>query len=409
MIRLMADTWREAVLRPIAMAAPNAWVYTEIMAPDFRFALALGLVLIVSISTATKKTTAIHWRPVIVLFGLTFSSFVPWMATSGNGRYFMPYLLLIGPLCIGLISILACSRSMKASVTLLVLIVQGHALYLNNPWSPAGSWALVPWLETGYFPIELDQRSIDPATTYISVTSPAFTLVAPQFPAESRWVNLSAFDDLDVTEWSIGYDPIRKILETSKSLKLFQRSTPRAMAAGTIQPNQAIIASLNAYLKPHHISLKEPTDCTLSRSKSLVFTTILAHDESAEETERINANAGFWICSLQYSVSTHKLVTELTEEQIDARRVFERMETLCPRFFAPGKKLVNSHPVGYSRSYSSSDSTLIVTRDGDVYLDYARTLTPQRIASVKEMMQSQYSNSCTNFKGRAGLPWEREI
>jgi flagellar biosynthesis protein FliQ len=221
MIRLMADTWREAVLRPLAMAAPNAWVYTEIMAPDFRFALALGLVLIVFIATATKKTTAIHWRPVIVLFGLTFSSFVPWMATSGNGRYFMPYLLLIGPLCIGLISILACSRSMKASVTLLVLIVQGHALYLNNPWSPSGSWALVPWLETGYFPIELDQRSIDPATTYISVTSPAFTLVAPQFPAESRWVNLSAFDDLDVTEWSIGYDPVRKILQTSKSLETF--------------------------------------------------------------------------------------------------------------------------------------------------------------------------------------------
>ena len=186
MIRLMADTWRDAVLRPLAMAAPNSWVYTEIVAPDFRFVLALSLAVVAVVTVFLKKTSTDRWRPVLVLFGLTFLSFVPWMATSGNGRYFMPYLLLIGPLCIGLISLLSCTRSMKASVTLLVLAVQGHALYQNNPWKPADSWALIPWLEAGYFPIELDHKSIDPRTTYISVTSPTFTLVAPKFSDASN-------------------------------------------------------------------------------------------------------------------------------------------------------------------------------------------------------------------------------
>ena len=37
MIRFLADTWRDALLRPVAMAAPNSSVYIEIAAPDFRF------------------------------------------------------------------------------------------------------------------------------------------------------------------------------------------------------------------------------------------------------------------------------------------------------------------------------------------------------------------------------------
>ena len=34
MIRFLADTWRDAILRPVAMAAPNSSVYIEIAAPD---------------------------------------------------------------------------------------------------------------------------------------------------------------------------------------------------------------------------------------------------------------------------------------------------------------------------------------------------------------------------------------
>lgn len=40
MIRFLPDTWRDWVLRPLAMAAPDSWVYTEVSAPDFRFAAA---------------------------------------------------------------------------------------------------------------------------------------------------------------------------------------------------------------------------------------------------------------------------------------------------------------------------------------------------------------------------------
>jgi hypothetical protein len=263
-------------------------------------------------------------------------------------------------------------------------------------------------LETQYFSIELDHKSIDPETTYITVAGQTLALVAPQFPAESRWVNLSVFNGSDISKPSILYDPVRRILQASKSLKLFQRAAPRAMVAGSDQPNQAAISAINEYLRPHRLAMKEPTDCKLFASKSLAFTTMVATDDNEEEATRIKDKAGFWICSLQYPVAIAPSVT-LSDGAIKATQVFGKMEALCPRFFSPGQVLVGNHPAGYSRGYPSSDSSLILTRDGDLYVQNARALNPERIGRADEVLSAQYSTDCTKFKGRSGLPWEREI
>lgn len=408
MIRFMADTWREAVLRPLAMADPNGGVYIEIVAPDFRFVLALGLAVAALAGMSTKAQEGTDRRTVFVLLGLVILSFVPWMATTGNGRYFMPYLILIGPLCIGLISILSCSRNMKASGAMLVLALQGFALYQNNPWKPFDSWESIPWRNAPYFSIDIDPQSVDPDTTYISVSSMSLSLVAPQFPDKSRWVNLSVFNGSDISQSSRTYEPVRKIIQTSKTLKLIQRSAPRAMIAGSEQPNQTAIKAINGYLQPHRLAIKEPTDCKLFTSDSLLYTTKIATNESAEEEARIKNQTGFWICSIQYSVTPAQTVV-LSDDARKALAVFEKVEVLCPRFFAPGQTLVGNHPAGHSRAYASSDSTLIVTRDGDVYVKNMRALNPERIGRVDEVLQRGYIIDCTKFKGRSGLPWEREI
>lgn len=408
MIRFMPDTWQDAVLRPLAMADPNGGIYIEIVAPDFRFVFALGLAIALLASMRTKTQEGKGLRPVLLLFGLVFLSFAPWLATTGNGRYFMTYLILIGPLCIGLVSKLSCTRSMKASVAMLVLSLQGFALYQNNPWKPFDSWESIPWHDAPYFSIDIDPQSLKSDATYISVSSMSLSLVAPQFPVNSRWVNLSVFNGSDVSQNSTTYEPVRKILQTSQSLKLFQRSAPRAMATGSDQPNQAAIKDINGYLQPHRLALKEPTDCKLLQSKSLLFQTLMATDDSAEEKARISDKAGFWICSLQYPVALPPTAV-LSDGARKAKAVFEKMEALCPRFFAPGQTLVGNHSAGHARAYSSSDSSLIVTRDGDLYVQNMRALNPERIGPVDEVLKLGYKIDCTKFKGRSGLPWEREI
>ena len=41
MIRFLPDTWLDALLRPVAMAMPDGWIYVETMAPDLRFVFVL--------------------------------------------------------------------------------------------------------------------------------------------------------------------------------------------------------------------------------------------------------------------------------------------------------------------------------------------------------------------------------
>lgn len=408
MIRLMADTWLDAVMRPVAMAAPNGWVYTEIMAPDFRFVFALALALAALVAFARGKRKPAARRPVFVLLVLTFVSFVPWMATTGNGRYFMPYLILIGPVCIGLVSVLPSTRSMKVSIVLILLGVQGFALYQNNPWRPFDSWTSIPWIDQPYFSVVLDPLELDANATYISVGNMSLSVAAPQFPASSRWVNLSIFNGADVSRDSSIYQPVRDLLQSSQSLKLFQRSAPRAMVPGTDQPNQKAIAAINVYLQPHRLALKEPTDCKLLISKSLIHDTFMGTDESAQEKERIKSKAGFWICSLKYPVASAK-TAKPTDDELIGTQVFEKMEALCPRFFPPGQELILQHSAGFARNYAQSDSSLIVTLDGKLYVKNARALNPELIGSVIEILKPSFEFDCTKFKGRSGLPWDREI
>lgn len=410
MIRFMADTWQDAVLRPIAMAAPNGWVYTEIMAPDLRFLFALGLALFLTIFMVTGKRKIEGRRPIWVLFALIFISFVPWMATTGNGRYFMPYIILIGPLCIGLIRLYPVTGSMKASITFIILGTQFFAVYQNNPWSPFDSWASTTWDKSSYLEIDFKSTALEPETTYVSVSNLSFSFAAPLFPDASRWINLSLFNGIDIANDSTIYKPIREMLANAKYLKLFQRAQPREMANETGTPNQKAIEAINLYLQPHRLKIIKSEDCKLLKSKSLISRRIKISGESEKKNEQFFDMSGFWICSLQYPTSnTLAVATAATDDEKKARIVFEKMELLCPRFFAPGQNIIGNHSAGYSRSYANSDSSLIITRDGNIYFTYVRALNPQNIGRVEDILKGNSSINCNNFKGRSGLPWDREI
>ena len=112
MNRFEPDTWLAALLRPVAMAAPDSYVYVEMMAPDLRWVFVLLLLaLLVMMRWRARRATAgavaaagagTGPAKVFVLVGMLAVAFVPWLMTSGNGRYFLPGLLIVGPACVGL-------------------------------------------------------------------------------------------------------------------------------------------------------------------------------------------------------------------------------------------------------------------------------------------------------------------
>jgi len=140
----------------------------------------------------------------------------------------------------------------------------------------------------------------------------------------------------------------------------------------------------------------------------MAYRTFVNVDDVPAEKARLREQSGFWICQIDYAVSERKTNT-FTAEELSARSLFEKMEQLCPRFFNPGQDSVKYHRAGFQRRYPGSDSFLIATADGHLYFKYDRALNPQLIGKAEDVLSPGFTYDCTKFKGRAGLPWEREI
>ena len=163
MIRFLPDDWVDVLMRPIDMVAPEANVYVEIAAPDIRLAAALIAASALLVLWRWRTSPA---RPTLALLALLIVSMVPWLATTGNGRYFIAWLVLLGPLCIGLIRPLPMATGKKLALGGALIIGQLFVLSENPPWR---TWTWLNWTEAPYF--QIDPPPAEPVS-YTHLTLP---------------------------------------------------------------------------------------------------------------------------------------------------------------------------------------------------------------------------------------------
>ncbi|HEX2543244.1 MAG TPA: hypothetical protein VHL79_00100 [Ramlibacter sp.] len=412
MIRFEPDTWLEAVLRPVAMAAPNGWVYIEITAPDFRFLLVLLFAALLGVHLVRKRPkegASGADRALRALGLLTALAFVVWLATSGNGRYFMPFLVLVGPLCIALAARLPATPAMRTFAVSLAVVAQGFALAQNSPWAPIDRWEWVGWKEAPYFHVDTAPVQADENITYVTVSNLSFALVAPQFPASSRWVNLSAFEGSQNANAAWHYKPVAAMLREGEGrLRLFQRAQVNAMDPVSLQPTALALEHINGSLASHGLKVPGPQACRLLRSRNLSLLTTVTSDVVGIQKDEVTGRAGFWACTLVRQQG-QPLRVEPSPAQLRAGKVFARIEAACPRFFPPGQDQAQGIDGGtIVRYYGGTDTVLMLTAADELYMKYLRAMNPQLLGRGEEVLRPEFRLEC-NFRGRAGLPWEREI
>jgi hypothetical protein len=394
MIRFVPDTWRDALLRPLAMTAPDAGVYIETMAPDFRFMFALALVATVLVLLLVKRERpSLGLRPVVVLFAITAWAFVPWLATTGNGRYFMPFLLAIGPLCLVLVHLLPVTRAFRLATAACLVAVQAFAVYQSDS---IRQWGLAPWQDS-YFRVEIPADMRERPGTYVTMPSVSFSLIAPQFHPASTWIS-TAWLTTDRTQTTVG----RRVhaLLSQPNPVLLVPSIPEHATAQHL-PDEEAIRGINDFLEEHALALEQPAHCRLLPSESLGSTP--AYQQA--RASGITAVAGFWACPLRYPVASSK--PKIRQSRFDT--VFEKVETLCPRFFRAGEAATQVIRGGEMRQYSESDMRVYVMEDDVVFYSYRRTINRVRIGTIVEVMNGAATVDCGRIRGRSGLPWEREL
>lgn len=395
-LRFLPDTWVDAVLRPVAMAMPDAFVYVELHAPDLRFVAALIVTLVLLLCLRVRRMRA--QRPVFVLSLVVWLGFVPWLATSGNGRYFIPMLLMVGVLCVALIHHLPSTRSMRLTLAVTLLGLQLYAVDSVNQWD---RWGFVNWAKAPYFDVEKVPGVTDTPHTFVTITQVGYSLIAPQFHRDSRWVG--SFYLPDRSTQHPDFLRAQHALKQSTSLRLIVNTLPKGRTAAG-QPNAATRSQMDAGLEAHNLQLIAGTPCTILRSRSMA---LLAYAEG-DLTPEVLDETGFWVCPIQ---QVDNLVTKYSYKVNDPEviELFSHVEQRCPRFFPPGQATVVRTADGYKRSYPQSDMWVMVINGVGVMYKYWHALNPVLIGTEEQVRRGDFLFDCKHIRGRSGLPWEREI
>lgn len=378
------------------MASPFGGIYVEILAPDLRFFIALivGSVLIFSRDAEKKMQGTSSLRLAAYLFFV----YVVWMFTSGNGRYFLPGLIIIGPVLIGLLNRVACSRGMKLAIASLVLMLQAWAVWQVHP---AGAWAQTKWIQPNAFAVHLDELAKNQKSTYITLTSPSFSAVALQFDERSSWINLSSFQ-----AGADSYESrrINAILEKSEVIYLL---APSGLVRASNERSISIqmLERLNERLEPENLSIKGANYCRFSVSSSLEpVTQINIFDEDNSVVKM--APSGFWICQLNYEHSApKKMRPKLADE---TARAIAFIEKKCPRFFPRGEGFISETKGVVSVDYPGTDLNLKVYKNGEISYLYYLSLNRVQLGTVAHISAGKMQIECSRIIGRGVEAWTKK-
>jgi hypothetical protein len=394
MIRFQPDTWRDAILRPIAMASPDGGVYVEIIAPDFRFlfiiVLALGWLLLAR--GEQRRATAAP-----LLLAITAVAFVPWLLTTGNGRYFIPFLLIAGPLCIGLLQLIPASRGLRIAMALGMVFWQLFLLHEVTPWR---YWGHVVWEDGPAFEVQVPQEVATQPATYVTLSSISYSLIAPRFHPASRWVNIAALSGKD--DASPDGRRAQAVIDTPGLLKVIFPTVPGGQESESI--DESLGLAVDGLLARQGLSIEATRDCRLLRSAGLAG---MASSRLADEAAGKPGLHGFWLCPLVRHANAG--IEQSTAVPAKSDQAFEKLERMCPRFFRPGSAVSLRFPAGAVRGYPDSDFKIYVMDDGRVFYKYYRALNSVFAGSVDAVLSPGFTMECDRVKGRSGLPWEREI
>ena len=386
MLRFLPDSWMEGLLRPFVMMDPQAGIYFEETAPDWRFAIFIVFLAVAwwargrrAILDAGLGSAALTL--LVVLYVWTFS--------IGNGRYFIAGLLMVGPLLVAAWRLLPGSVGFRWTLLLGVLLLQ--AAVIKNDYVP-NKWGLTHWVHGAG--VELEDAPIrhHPAT-FITSTAISYSILVPRFHPQSRWANVVGQVHL-----------LPPMPEYTRLVQLLRADLPRHLVIPIDQAHQLpdrqpateIRRVFGEIMLPYGLSFVS-APCVLLRSRL-----------SAEPFARDRVESGFWICPLRYDDALRQAASMAPNVNDGVRDAVAAIEQRCPRFFPPGNGSDLRVEDSTVRHYRATDTRVTVTDAGQVYFRYFRALNPTYVGTVDALLAGRFQLPCDKLPGRYRLPWQEE-
>ena len=348
----------EALSFPVRMVALDRHLYSEIFAPDIRFAvLVAGVLALPAVVLARKGRQAnslrdTDWR----LLAFFAAASLLWLASSANARYGMAVLLLAGIALARLAERLLPARIARIALGVLLAVQVGTSVLA----SPARWFLAEPWSKR-WLPYDAPQRALREPALYLSLEVLSMAVVAPFVHSSSSFVNFRG-------QHSIPTD-------SPKLATLLERHRGRVRTLGRrlelVQGKPAADEVKNYDDILRRIGYRvDSGDC---------FTILWRRDDGDALSQAANWLAGVSPSPEPLSVVSCGLLSA-TRDPLDVERerhvsaLFDRIERRCPALFLRQTAVTEPLGSGWSRNYGGLDARLEAYGDR-VILNRYRTAT----------------------------------
>ena len=394
MLRFMPDGWLEGLLRPLLMVDPQAYLYLEMSAPDWRFAVLAALLLVLRLAALKRSSRPpIGFQQGIAALGLLVTFYV-WTFVSGNGRYFAWGLLLVGPVLVMAALLLPVSRSLRWTGLVLVLGVQGVVLHFSDIVNP---WAVVRAQDK---PMALQASALrDKPAVFLTVSNLSYSILVPLFHPASRWAAISG--QYDVLPGTVEWPRLQRLLQSPLPQYLVLTASPGAMDKDG-QPCGRFASVARDTLYRHGLTVSA-AGCEFLQSRLT--------SPGWQVSEQEVGQWGFLVCALSRGQAPADMAPSdrlQTPPQVDDanERALDVVEQRCPRYFPPGAGRASLVVDLNERIYASTDMRLWIRPNGVVAYHYFRAADATALGSVSDVLAGRFSLPCRKLSGRYVPFWQ---
>jgi hypothetical protein len=353
------DLW-DLLTFPFQMADFYSWTYIENLSPDLRPA-ALLMSAIALLAVRIRRVGTLNAAAVSTTLGFIqivfLGSCALWIATTSNGRYGLPVLLLVGPLLALTLRALIAKWQYALAACFLIVTLQA----INLGFAGSQRWDVTGWTDS-WFSVSVPERLKQEPYSYISLgSSGSNSFIIPQLHPKSEFASIAGA--------TFAFDPAgpgsQRLHEQFARAGSRLRMLITARWIGTVVPAMEV-ARIDRLLAPWKLEMNT-NDCEFI---SVALSPESENQMTGEKTPDTELGFRLRFRLLSCAVTPSAGESEATKAaRARIERAFDKLEAYCPLLFSPRGWYLTNTGLGWHRAYLTSD-IIVYERRGR--LEYSR-------------------------------------
>ncbi len=380
--RFLPDGLDQWLLRPWQLAEMRRFATTEAFIPDLRpLALSMFAIAALPLALLRARRQRMQSQPASIEIGPTTQlavfialSFILWMTLSGNTRYAMPLMAVVGILLVRTVQWLLPQRMARAAALLLLsLQLLNYGLQGEHRLWPR------PWTSGPYIDVQVPERLRQQPFLHLTLGLQTHAAIAPWLHRDGAMINA-------VGQMTIPSDgPLRAAFDAR--VRAWQgRVRFLFLSDGRPVSSPPPLLVRRADRVTYHLGLRvDWSDCErilLLRGKGMV-----GDDESGAQTllsckagPRPDDDPGFFAA----------------RDRVD--RAFTAIEQRCPKIYAPAPLVTDAGLDEWQRRYANTDIRVTIDATDAVVVTHHRSTSIIRLGTVDEVVAGRGQDPCTAWK-----------